>query len=474
VLAVYTGGSLDDLSRVTDNNNAYCGGGWGAKVSFDAVADTTYYIAVSDVGDLRENTFTLNLKPVEPPPNSTASAITDSGATYTSGTWTSEHVEVTLNAQDNEDGSGVKELTYSATGAQPIASTTVLAAELPKQLPIINIEGTTTISYFATDNAGNQESPAKTFTVKIDKSAPTLDTDNSDGTDGVTPDNRQTGVSRTVEPTATFSDYMDPTSLRTSAKLYRWNAPQKMWEQISARVSVVGKTATLDPHPANSTRLLAANKKFKVTFTTGAKNLAGLPMSRNRSWTFTTGTHSYSAVGDFSATQNPSGAWSYGSRPSRRSGFILYTTHYTDGAGLYLWTPEVREARGVAYNSTGETYSYLSIVHPPDVLNVHPGFAGQRSVIRWTAPTSDTVQIEGRFEGIDADVSVGGTTTDVAVVHNSAVTLFRGNINGYGATAPFTITRTVAAGDTIDFSVGWGSNRTYGNDSTGLSATISY
>ncbi len=36
-----------------------------------------------------------------------------------------------------------------------------------------------TLSYFATDNAGNQESPAKTLTVKIDKSAPTLDTDNS-------------------------------------------------------------------------------------------------------------------------------------------------------------------------------------------------------------------------------------------------------------------------------------------------------
>jgi hypothetical protein len=69
VLAVYTGSSLSNLSRVTDNNNDYCGGDWGAKVSFAAVAGMTYYIAVSDVGGLRENTFNLNLSqgPLSPP-----------------------------------------------------------------------------------------------------------------------------------------------------------------------------------------------------------------------------------------------------------------------------------------------------------------------------------------------------------------------------------------------------------------------
>jgi hypothetical protein len=81
-----------------------------------------------------------------------------------------------------------------------------------------------------------------------------------------------------------------------------------------------------------------------------------------------------------------------------------------------------------------------------------------------------TVTIEGRFEGIDRV----GTTTDVAVVHNSARTLFSGNINGYGAKAPFSITKAVAAGDPIDFSVGYGSNANHFCDSTGLSATISY
>jgi hypothetical protein len=104
-------------------------------------------------------------------PTSTASATTSSGS-YEQGTWTNKGVQVTLRAQDNEGGSGIKEVTYSATGAQPIASTTVPVNQLPTQLHIINTEGTTTISYFATDNQGNREYPLNTFTVKLDKSAP--------------------------------------------------------------------------------------------------------------------------------------------------------------------------------------------------------------------------------------------------------------------------------------------------------------
>src|SRR3712207_5532262 len=109
------------------------------------------------------------------------------------------------------------------------------------------------------------------------------------------------------------------------------------------------------------------------------------------------------------------------------------------------------------------------------MLNLHPGPAGEESVVRWTAPSSGIVKIEGRFQGIDTGGTAtdgDGTTTDVAVAHNSTTTLFSDNINAYGATAPFSITRSVAAGDTIDYSVGYGSNATHSNDSTGLSVTI--
>jgi Tol biopolymer transport system component len=113
-------------------------------------------------------------------PTTTANATTGGGA-YAPGTWTKGPVEVTLGARDEEGGSGLKELTYSATGAQPIASTTVPASELPKQLPTIDAEGTTTVSYFATDAAGNRESSAKSLEVKLDRSAPTSSATATDG-----------------------------------------------------------------------------------------------------------------------------------------------------------------------------------------------------------------------------------------------------------------------------------------------------
>ncbi len=62
---------------------------------------------------------------------------------------------------------------------------------------------------------------------------------------------------------------MDPASLGTSARLDQWNAQQGKWQRVPARVSVAGKTATLDPYPSDSSRLLAANKRFKITITTG-------------------------------------------------------------------------------------------------------------------------------------------------------------------------------------------------------------
>ena len=87
--------------------------------------------------------------------------------------WNKEDVTLTLSATDND--SGVKEITYSATGAQAIAEQTVPGATAT--LSAITTEGQTTISYHATDNAGNTESPPKTLTVKLDKTAPDAVTD---------------------------------------------------------------------------------------------------------------------------------------------------------------------------------------------------------------------------------------------------------------------------------------------------------
>ncbi|MCC7104283.1 MAG: hypothetical protein IT307_04005 [Chloroflexi bacterium] len=79
-------------------------------------------------------------------------------------------VTVDLAAVDNSGGSGVKQITYSASGATTIASTTVNFRAVSV---VIGVEGQTTVSFFAKDNAGNTESQ-KTVAVKLDKGAPTI------------------------------------------------------------------------------------------------------------------------------------------------------------------------------------------------------------------------------------------------------------------------------------------------------------
>jgi hypothetical protein len=144
-------------------------------------------------------------------PTSTASATVPDGtgtSPYAGGTsWTNKDVTVTLNATDNAGGSGVKELTYSATGADPISpAVTKAAANLPTSFTI-DAEGTTTISYFAKDNNNNVET-AKTFVVNIDKVKPVISATATvpDGGDaGTDPDPYTAGTWTNKDVTVSFS-----------------------------------------------------------------------------------------------------------------------------------------------------------------------------------------------------------------------------------------------------------------------------
>ncbi len=92
--------------------------------------------------------------------------------------WNNTNVVVALNSADNEpSGTGVQQITYSATGAQTIASTVVPGASASFT---ITTEGITTVTFFGTDNAGNVET-AKTLTIKLDKTAPSINCGAPDG-----------------------------------------------------------------------------------------------------------------------------------------------------------------------------------------------------------------------------------------------------------------------------------------------------
>jgi Tol biopolymer transport system component len=176
-------------------------------------------------------------------PTTTASATTSSGAAYQPGTLTNKDVKVSFSAQDNQDGSGIKEIRYSATGAQSIPETVYN----PQNPPVINTEGTTIISYFAIDNAGNQESPAKTMTVNIDKTAP--DTTIGSGPSGTVSSTTASFSFSSSEAGSTFECSRDAASFTacTSPKSYS----SLTQGNHTFRVRAIDKTGNTDASPAS-------------------------------------------------------------------------------------------------------------------------------------------------------------------------------------------------------------------------------
>ena len=102
-----------------------------------------------------------------PSSDSTAPVTTASaGQAPNAAGWNKADVTATLTASDT--GSGVKDVTYSTTGSQVSGPTTVTGSSTSV---VISTEGTTTISYFATDNANNIEN-TKTLVINLDKTGP--------------------------------------------------------------------------------------------------------------------------------------------------------------------------------------------------------------------------------------------------------------------------------------------------------------
>jgi hypothetical protein len=126
--------------------------------------DFSKLIVESEYG--RGNQYILATVLDDIPPTTDANASPNPNA----NSWNNTNVTVTLNATDNPGGSGVKEIQFSLSGAQnaPLQTVAGSAASVT-----ISAEGTTTLTYFATDNAGNQET-AKTLTVRIDETPPVI------------------------------------------------------------------------------------------------------------------------------------------------------------------------------------------------------------------------------------------------------------------------------------------------------------
>jgi Bacterial Ig-like domain/WD40-like Beta Propeller Repeat len=210
-------------------------------------------------------------------PTTDACAITNGGATYEPDTWTNQDVQLSFSAQDNEDGSGVKDIRFSATGAQSIPGTVYNTYNSP----VIKAEGTTTISYFATDNEGNQESPAKTFTVKLDKTPPAVSS--------TSPPNNATGVAATANISATFTESGSGIDLGTfSSSTFqvvqlkpKGNVPVSSGTFSLNEGTQGSQTVTFDPESS------LAKGAYRVTITGVADN-AGNALANDYTWQFAT------------------------------------------------------------------------------------------------------------------------------------------------------------------------------------------
>ena len=150
-------------------------------------------------------------------------------------------------------------------------------------------DGSHTFSVKATDEAGNTSSPAsQTWTV--DTTAPTVAS--------VTP-TKTTGVSRTLNITATFSEPVDKATAEAIDPTTQKSVNVKLITTASSG-NQVAATVSCDADPCNKVtitpnRSLAANTKYRAIVTTGVKDLAANKLDQDsiktgnqpKTWTFT-------------------------------------------------------------------------------------------------------------------------------------------------------------------------------------------
>ncbi len=160
----------------------------------------------------------------------------------------------------------------------------------------------------------------------------------------------------------------------------------------------------------------------------------------------------------YSATVNPNGAWSYGWKAATAptSGahgstdygpFILFVQHGVRECSdeVDSWYVDIGAGQnpGVYHNPHDYALTCGFLVYPANSITFHPGPEGEQSVIRWTAPYTMKVKLSSLFTAIDSGYSL-------VQISQEGTELYTGGLSGFGATAEFTQTLAVQAGDVID------------------------
>ena len=168
----------------------------------------------------------------------------------------------------------------------------------------------------------------------------------------------------------------------------------------------------------------------------------------------------YDAVADFSVTNNPNGAWSYGFSPATTP--VQFTPYNFSNGNLTVggqWHRSCCEYPKIhgPQQLFGDT-SKLLYLHPSGDPSA------RLSILRWTAPASGTFQIAGQF------TRGNGGRKDVAVRLNGTQ-LASSRLGRDGETLPISGSVNVNAGDQLDFTSDIADDG-QGSDSTGIRVRI--
>jgi hypothetical protein len=153
-----------------------------------------------------------------------------------------------------------------------------LTGEWSIELPDV-AEGSHTYAAKATDAVGNTSAASAALKVTVDKTAPKVDS--------IRPQDRTKDVSRSIEPTATFVEDVDPATLNdTTVKLVNTATGKQVRIEVSCNEPC--RRVTLDPYRSDPSKLLARHHRYRVIITTGVKDLAGNTLAKKVVWSFTT------------------------------------------------------------------------------------------------------------------------------------------------------------------------------------------
>lgn len=165
---------------------------------------------------------------------------------------------------------------------------------------------------------------------------------------------------------------------------------------------------------------------------------------------------------------NPSGQWSFGAAPmggTFQLGLPLTVSAYPSLKGFVG-----SGGAGILKNTSSQTITTDgNNSWAPSGMQLHPGSSGEYAIARWTAPAQGNYSIATTMAR--GNWALCSASVDMLVFQNGRL-LYSGLLTKYDVPQSYSGTVSLRPGDTIDFAVGYGSERNFACDSTKVVASV--